>query len=102
MKTFFGGVFIDENKLSEEGIEYPIKLEYFRTLRNKENVENKYGIQVVKTEYLEDDINIESKEIKDITNRQDKIGELLDMLKENEVTPITLEDVLEDLNTTTI
>lgn len=99
MKTFFGGVFIDENKLSEEGIEYPIKLEYFRTVRNKENVENKYGIQVVKTEYLDDDINIESKEIKYITNIQEKVDELLSLLKENEVSPVSVEDILEDLNT---
>ena len=99
MKTFFGGVFIDENKLSEEGIEYPIKLEYFRTVRNKENVENKYGIQVVKTEYLDDDINIESKEIKYITNIQEKVDELLSLLKENEVSPVSVEDILEELNT---
>ena len=102
MKTFFGGVFIKDDTLSEEGIEYPIKLEYFRTIRDEENVENKYGIQVVKTEYLNDNINIESKEAKDITNQEDRIDKLLDILKKNEVTPIGLVDVLEDLNISTL
>ena len=102
MKTFFGGIFIEDDILSEEGIEYPIKLEYFRTIRDEENVENKYGIQVVKTEYLHDNINIESKQAEDITDQEDKIDRLLDLLKKNEVTPIGLVDVLEDLNISTL
>ena len=30
MKTFFGGIFIQKEKLMEEGIDYPIKLEYYK------------------------------------------------------------------------
>ena len=98
LKTFFDGMFIENDKLENEGIEYPIKLEYFKTLKDKENVGNKYGIQVVKIEYLDEDISIESKEIENITNREEKINDILNLLKRNEVTPVGVSDVLEDLN----
>lgn len=98
LKTFFGGMFIENDKLENEGIEYPIKLEYFKTLKDKESVGNKYGIQVVKIEYLDKDISIESKEIENITNKEEKINDILNLLKRNEVTPVGVSDVLEDLN----
>lgn len=90
---------MDNRKLANEGIEYPIKLEYFKTLRNKESVGNKYGIQVVKIEYLDNDISVESKEIENITSKEEKINDILNLLKRNEVTPIGVKDVLKDLNT---
>ena len=34
MKTFFGGKFIEKEKLTEAGIDYPIKLEYYKILYN--------------------------------------------------------------------
>lgn len=39
MKTFFGGVFIEKIKLMEAGVKYPIKLEYFKTKKEKKNNE---------------------------------------------------------------
>ena len=96
MKTFFDGVFISKEKLDEAGIEYPIKLEYFKT-SGEENVESKYGIEVVKTEYLDGNIKIETKEIKNILNSREKQEEILTILRNNEVTPVGVEDVLEEL-----
>ena len=96
MKTFFDGVFISKDKLEEAGIEYPIKLEYFKT-SGEENVESKYGIEVVKTEYLDGNIKIETKEIKNILNSREEQDKILTILKNNEVTPIGVEDVLEEL-----
>ena len=30
MKTFFGSIFIEKEKLQEAGVKYPIKLEYYK------------------------------------------------------------------------
>ena len=97
VKTFFGGVFIEREKLEVEGIKYPIKLEYYKTEKEEENVKSRYGIEVVKREYLEDNIKVETKEIKNVTNNVQEIDEILGLLKNNEVTPVGLEDVMQDL-----
>ena len=59
MKNFFGSIFINRDKLQEAGINYPIKVEYYR-----------------------------------ITNDEKEITKMLSLLKENEVTPISLDDVI--------
>lgn len=54
MKTFYGGKFIAKSKLEKEGIFYPIKLEYYKSIETKENRPSdnyaRFGISVVKTE----------------------------------------------------
>lgn len=87
MKTFFGGNFIKEEMLSEAGIYHPIKLE-----ENKA----KFGICIIKTEYKTKEKIIEEKEIKYLTNDEKRVNQVLNMLKENYVTPIGLEDVICD------
>ncbi|MBO6233561.1 MAG: hypothetical protein J6I85_00635 [Clostridia bacterium] len=112
MKKFYGGVFINNQILEEAGIKHPIKLEYYKNINyeykyeeEKENQYNaqeqynnfKYGISVVKTEYLKDKNKVEEKEIKELTNDEIKTEYLLNILKENYVTPIGLEDILNDI-----
>ena len=95
MKTFYGGKFIAKSKLEKEGIFYPIKLEYYKSIETKENRPS--GISVVKTEYIPDNIKIVSREVKDISADERKIENLLSILKEMEVTPIALEEIIKDL-----
>lgn len=97
MKTFFGGVFIDKNELKRNGIEYPIKLEYYKIVTNTEENIEKYGIEIVKTEYKENNINIEGKEVEGLTYNEKVADDVLKIFKENEVTPIGCDDILEDL-----
>ena len=97
MKTFFDGIFIDKNRLLEEGIKYPVKIEYYKTITGKENVENKYGIEIVKTEFKNGNINVESNEVPDITSNMNEADRILTLLRDNEVTPIAMQDVLDDL-----
>ena len=97
MKTLYDGVFINENKLLEEGIKYPIKIEYYKTIAEKENVKNKYGIEIIKTEYKNKNVNVETGKISNITNNLDEADKILKLLRDNEVTPVTMQDVLEDL-----
>ena len=102
MKKFYGGVFIDHQVLEEAGIKHPIKLEYYKNINyeqenEKKNSNLKYGISVVKTEYLKEKNRVEEKEIKGLTNDEIKTEYLLNILKENNETPIGLEDILNDI-----
>lgn len=108
MKTFFDRIFISKEHLQEAGIKYPIKLEYYKIARDEnvkntnqinetENTMGKYGIEVVKTEYLESNVKVESKEVSGVTNDLDEADRILTLLRNNEVTPVGVEDVLEDL-----
>ncbi len=97
MKTFFDGIFIDDEKLEAEGKKYPIKLEYYKTIAIEENVEAKYGIEIVKTEYKKGEVNVENSIIKNITNNANELDKILTLLRNNEVTPIGMQDVLSDM-----
>lgn len=94
MKNFYGSIFINRDELLEAGINYPIKVEYYK-ITNEPEKENKllYGIQVIKTEY-KDKIGVEQNRIEHITNDESEITKMLSLIKENEVTPIGLEDVI--------
>ena len=96
MKNFFGSIFINRDKLNEAGIDYPIKVEYYKITNEEEKIkQNKliYGIQVIKTEYR-DKIGIEQEKIEHITNDENEIIKILGVMKEGEVTPVGLEDVI--------
>ena len=96
MKNFFGSIFINRDELRESGIDYPIKVEYYKITNEEEKIkENKliYGIQVIKTEY-KNKIGVEQEKIEHITNDENEITRMLNIIKENEVTPIGLEDVI--------
>ena len=96
MKTFFGGMFMNKEELRKEGILYPIKLEYYKIkdLKSKTDI---FGGEVVKTEYLNENIRVEKAAIDKLTNDEKIENSILDILKRNEVTPVILEDVIEDL-----
>ena len=98
IKKFYGGIFIDKDNLSKEGIDYPIKIEYYKIYDNTSlNKKTQYGVEVVKTEYKNNDIIIENKEIRRITNEEVKINNILDKLKINQVTPVVANYIIEDL-----
>lgn len=99
MKKFYGGVFISNEVLERAGIKHPIKLEYYKKINEEEILKKDkaiYGISIVKTEYIEEKIKVEEKDINNLTNDENRAEYILDMLKENYVTPIGVEDVLND------
>ena len=101
MRTFFAGKFIEKEKLIEAGIEYPIKLEYYKKINEEQFIKRekaRFGIAVVKTEYIPNNTKIENKEITYVSNDEQKIEKILRLFKENEVTPIGVEDIMEDLS----
>ena len=96
VKNFFGSIFINRDELRNAGIDYPIKVEYYKIINEEQKMkQNKliYGIQVIKTEYR-DKIGVEQEKIEHITNDENEITKILHLIKENEVTPIGLEDVI--------
>ena len=96
MKNFFGSIFINRDELKEAGINYPIKVEYYKIINEEEKTNQDkliYGIQIIKTEYR-DKIGVEQNKIENITTDEREITKILNIMKENEVTPIGLEDVI--------
>ena len=101
MRIFFNSTFIKTETLKEANIKHPIKLEYYKIINEDEILKQKnakFGIDVVKTEYAKDETKVENKKIQYISNDEKKIEEILNLLKENEVTPIAVEDVLNDFS----
>ena len=92
---------MSREELANIGVEYPIKLEYYKTQTNEEDVKNqkdiKYGIEVIKTSYVDKQVKIEKRTIPEIIRDEIKINRILDKLKENKVTPVSAEYVIEDL-----
>lgn len=93
MKTFFGDIFIDENKLKEQGILYPIKVEYYKI---KDEKNKKYGIEIIKKEYKTQKIEIEKQELKSLSKNECKIEKMLKLFKKNEVTTTNAVEIIED------
>ena len=96
MKTFFGGIFMNKYELRGEGILYPIKLEYYKIkdLKSKNDI---FGVEVVKTEYLNEEVKVEKASVDRLTNDETIENSILNLLKRNEVTPVALKDVVQDL-----
>ena len=99
MKKFFGEMFIDNEVLKEEHINYSIKLEYYQIINDNTENENKlkYGVEVEKTEYRKEGTISERGVIESLTNNEDEIKEILKILMKNEVTPVGLKDVIEEI-----
>lgn len=100
MRTFYGDTFMDKAELEREGIYYPIKLDYYKmeqqTSQANEKV-MKYGIEVVKTKYVNEEEIKENEVISYITNDEKDVEKILDIMKINKVTPIIAPYIVEDL-----
>ena len=94
-KTCHGMTYFDENDLKETKINHKVELEYYKTKRNTK--EFKYGIEIRKKEYINNDFTEEINNVESISDSSDKVIEIINTLKKYKVTPIGLNDVLEDL-----
>lgn len=94
MKKFYGGIFMDKDKLKKVGIFYPIKIEYYKI--KEEGKIDIFGMEIIKTEYKNNMVSIEKTNINRVTCDEDEVNHILDLLKENEVTPIIAKEVVQD------
>lgn len=99
MKKFYGGIFMDKEALRKMGITYPIKLEYYKIEEKVEAGDGSeiYGVEVIKTEYKNEETNIESAVVNHVSYDETAANQILEILKANQVTPVTTQDVLNDL-----
>lgn len=100
MKKFYAGVVLNKDELTNSDSNH-IELEYYKILRtNRESITRKsnlYGIEIVKKEYLGKRKTKEKNNIYNLTNDETVVDKLLDILKTNKVTPIALNDIVDEI-----
>lgn len=96
MKSFFGGTYVGKDTLENNNIYYPVRLEYYKTEKVEES-KSVYGIEVVKTEYKDNQVNVENKVIDKVTDEEETIDRILEKFKTGEITPAVSEEMLEEL-----
>ena len=100
-KAYYGATFLEREDLKETNINHRIELEYYTTKnhinRNTKEESVNYGIEIIKKEYKDDKIDTETNNREYISNNAEKVIEIIETLKRHTVTPIGLNDVLDDL-----
>ncbi len=100
MKKFYAGVVLNKEDLKDSNSNR-IELEYYKISRkNRNNINKKmnvYGIEIIKKEYLGKRRYKERQNVHNLTNDESIIDKLLDLLKTHKVTPIGLNDIIEEV-----
>ena len=100
LRTFFGKTTIN-NEDAEQANFDRMYLEYYKNVNEREikKDEKPYGVTIIKKTQIGKILEIEEKEVKNILNRENDVDNILKLLVEYKVTPIGLDDVLQDLVT---
>lgn len=97
-KSFFGKTTIDSSDSEEIKADEKIELEYYKTNNLNRKDDKKYGIEVLKRDVKLDEYNIETKIVNNISNEENTISRLLEILMLNKVTPVSVDDVISDIS----
>ena len=97
-KSFFGKTIIDSSDSEEINSDEKIELEYYKTNNLTKTDDKKYGIAVLKRDIKKNESNIETKIVNNISNEENTISRLLEILMINKVTPISVDDVISDIS----
>ena len=98
LRTFFGKTTINNEDAEDLNFD-KIYLEYYKN-RNKEEIkddEKPYGVTIIKKTQAGKILEIEEKEVTNIINKENEADNILELLVAYKVTPIGLDDVLQDL-----
>ena len=100
LREFYGDTIIDKNDYNEFDGEFKIHLTYYKTqdCLNLDDKNVSYGMQVVKKQTEGNTMKVETKEFSNIVDTEEKVDNILEILKRNKVTPVAVRDVLEDMN----
>lgn len=98
LRTFFSKTTIN-NEDAEQANFDRMYLEYYKNVNEREikKDEKPYGVTIIKKTQIGKILEIEEKEVKNILNRENDVDNILKLLVEYKVTPIGLDDVLQDL-----
>ena len=95
LKRLYGRAVIDNSDSEEIKEDCRLELEYYR-LKSK-TTGKPYGIEIVKKNIQDNQINIEKKKIYNISYKEENTNRLLDIMINNKVTPVSVEDIIHDL-----
>ena len=97
---YHGSTLLNENNVTETKMQNKIKLEYYsieKKIYEQAKETTIYGILILKKEYDKDNIKVEKHSVEKVSTNQSNVMNIIKLLKSYKVTPIALEDVLEDL-----
>lgn len=97
-KSFFGKTIIDSSDSEEIKTDEKIELEYYKTHNLNKKDDKQFGIEVLKRDVKQDKFNIETKIVNNISNEENTISRLLEILMINKVTPVSVDDVISDIS----
>jgi len=97
-RKFYGDTIIKLEDMKEKNSSNCYKIEYYELKSSiiEETHLSEYGVEILKKDFFNDEV-LERKEVRNIANTEEKIYNVLDILYRNEVTPVSLDDVIEDL-----
>lgn len=96
-KTFCGEEVVNAKELIEADVKRFIKIEYYETKQILNNEFTIFGIEVVKKEYKNKLYIKETANIENVTEHEEEIKNIINMVKRNKVTPISLENIVDDI-----
>lgn len=100
MKKLYAGIVLNKEELKESNSNR-IELEYYKiSKKSKEKISQKtniYGIEIIKKEYSGKRKRKEKNNIYNLTDDEKVINSLLNILKSNKVTPVALDDIVEEV-----
>lgn len=96
-KTYYGAVNVNIKDLIETNQRGFMKLEYYGTKKIIQNKFVEYGIEIVKKEYVNNCFKEETNKVNNIAESDIELETLIELLKRNKVTPMSLENIIYDL-----
>ena len=97
LRTFYGKTTINNEEAEDFNFD-KIYLEYYKN-RNDEEIKDAkkpYGVTIIKKTQAGQILEIEEKEVTNIINKENEADNILKLLVAYKVTPIGLDDVLQD------
>lgn len=99
-RILYGEIQLEEELLIKNKIYNNMELEYYKIKSNKKDKFKReniiYGIEIVKKEYINNKIKEEKEIIETLTKNEELVNQILEKLKNNKVTPTSLEYIITD------
>lgn len=98
LKKLYGKAIIDSSDSAEFEENRKIELEYYMTKRESILLEDSkpYGIEIIKKDLDNEEVEVEDKVINNICYKEYDTDKLLDILIEYKVTPVAVDDIIQD------
>ena len=95
-RSLYGQEILEIGDLVESEIDYLVELAYYKIIQQYKKT-NRYAVEVVKTEHLQNMIKVEKETVNLFTDNETKTNHILELLKKNKVTPTGLKDTIVEL-----